>query len=79
MSRSDFLTGKKAMSGNKVSHSVRHTRRIWSLNLQNVKYEVSPGNYKTIKVSAKTLKTLKKKGLVVNPYTKKANNNTQTA
>jgi len=35
MSQVCELTGKKPLYGNKVSHSNRHTRRRWNINIQN--------------------------------------------
>ena len=35
MSRVCKITGKKVMSGNNRSHSLRATRRKWNVNLQN--------------------------------------------
>ena len=60
MSRVCAVSGKKAMSGNKRSHSLRATRRKWNPNLQKVRLMVN-GKPKTVKVSARTLKTLKGK------------------
>jgi len=55
MSRKDAITGKKAMMGNTRSFSMNHSRRSFGLNLQTVRVDG-----KKIKVSARTLKTLKK-------------------
>ncbi|MEN3014609.1 MAG: 50S ribosomal protein L28 [bacterium] len=51
MSRVCQLSGKKTTTGYKVSHSNRHTKRTWKVNLRKVKV----GN-KVIRVSAKYLK-----------------------
>ena len=61
MSRICKVTGKKAMSGNNRSHSLRATRRKWNVNLQQTTI-IENGKPKKIKVSARALKTLKKKG-----------------
>ncbi|MBO4235397.1 MAG: 50S ribosomal protein L28 [Firmicutes bacterium] len=37
MSRKCEVCGKGQVSGNKVSHSMRHTRRKWNANIQSVK------------------------------------------
>lgn len=37
MSRKCEICGKGQSSGNKVSHSNRHTRRKWNANIQSVK------------------------------------------
>lgn len=38
MARECVICGKGRMTGNKVSHSHRKTRRVWEPNLQKVKY-----------------------------------------
>lgn len=60
----DRLTGQKALSGNKRSHALNATKRTFDLNLQKV--TISQGNRakKTLTVTAKTARTLKKYGLV---------------
>lgn len=60
MSRIDQLTLKGPLSGNKRSHAMNHSRRVWNLNLQKVKVKDINGQTLTIRVSARTLKTLKK-------------------
>ena len=57
MSRKCSITGKTALTGNKRSHSNIATKRKQQLNLQKITYKG-----KRIKVSARTLKTLTKKG-----------------
>ena len=64
MSRQDDITGKRAMSGNYRSHALNSTKRKFNLNLQKITI-MEDGNKKTLKVSAKTAKTLKKHGLIV--------------
>ncbi len=59
MSRKDQITGKKAMSGNTRSHALNHSRRQWGLNLQTVTIK-EKGRTKKVRVSARTLKTLRK-------------------
>ena len=54
MSRVCAITGKKALSGNRRSHSLRATRRKWNVNLQKATIMVDG---KPTKVRA--LKTLK--------------------
>ncbi len=46
------------MSGNNRSHSLRATRRKWNVNLQKV-HMIVDGKPKTVRVSARALKTLK--------------------
>ena len=58
MSRVCAVTGKKAMSGNNRSHSLRATRRKWNVNLQKV-HMVIDGKPTTVRISARAMKTLK--------------------
>lgn len=58
MSKVCAVSGKKALSGNKRSHSLRATRRKWNVNLQKVKVMVD-GRPQRIRISARALKTLK--------------------
>lgn len=58
MSRVCVVTGKRPVSGNKRSDSLRATRRKWNVNLQKVKVIVD-GKPQTVKMSARALKTLK--------------------
>lgn len=58
MSKVCAVSGKKALSGNKRSHSLRATRRKWNVNLQKVKVMVD-GKPQRIRISARALKTLK--------------------
>lgn len=65
MGKKDDITQKKALFGNKRSHSLHATRRVWNLNLQTVKIWDKNGNIIKVNVSARTLKTLKKNNKVV--------------
>ena len=58
MSRVCAVSGRRAMSGNNRSHSLRATRRKWNVNLQKV-HIVIDGKPQTVKMSARALKTLK--------------------
>ncbi|AWX42620.1 ribosomal protein L28 [Metamycoplasma cloacale] len=60
----DQLTGQKPLSGNKRSHALNTTKRTFDLNLQKVTVLQSNGTKKTVRVTAKTARTLKKYGLV---------------
>lgn len=60
MSRKDQITKKGPMSGNKRSHALNHSRRAWNVNLQTATIKTGPKTTKKVKVSARTLKTLKK-------------------
>ncbi len=65
MSRVCQLTGKKTAVGNNVSHSVRRTKRKFYPNLfwRNVK-DPATGITLRLRLSAKAIKTLKKKGIL---------------
>ena len=64
MSRVCEVTGKKVMYGNNVSHANNKTRRRFDINLQNKTFCVETLNKKvTLKVSAKGLKIIDKKGI----------------
>ncbi len=58
MSRVCEITGKRALSGNNRSHSLRATRRKWNVNLQTVTLMVD-GKPQKVRVSARALRTLK--------------------
>lgn len=60
MARVCQISGKRPMSGNNRSHSLKATRRKWNVNLQNVTIMVD-GKPKKMRVSARALKTLKGK------------------
>ena len=64
MSRICELTGKRAMSGNRVSHSHIKTRRKFYPNLQQKKFYLPEEKcWISMKVSAAAMKTIDKKGL----------------
>ena len=64
MSKICQITGKKAMVGNNVSHSKRHTKRRFDVNLFNKKfYWVEQDMWISLKISANGLRTINKKGL----------------
>lgn len=52
------ITGTGLISGNKISHSHRLTRRVWKPNLQITTITVN-GTPIKVKVCTRTLKTLK--------------------
>ncbi|MGZ9413233.1 50S ribosomal protein L28 [Mycoplasma sp. 480] len=62
MARKDAITGKGPMVGNKRSHALNATKRTFRLNLQKMKILNEKGQVVTIKVSAKTARTLRKNG-----------------
>lgn len=57
------LTGKGKQFGSNVSFSQRHTKKVWSPNLQ-IKTIVVDGKKVRMKISTQALRTLKKKGLI---------------
>ena len=58
MSRVCVVTGKRPVSGNKRSDSLRATRRKWNVNLQTATIMVD-GKPKKVKASARALRSLK--------------------
>jgi large subunit ribosomal protein L28 len=64
MSRICDLTGKQAITGNKVSHSNRKTKRRVNPNLQVKKFYLpETGEWITLKVSTSALRTINKIGI----------------
>lgn len=64
MSKICQITGKKAMTGNNVSHSKRRTKRKFNVNLFTKKfYWVEQDLWILLTVSAKGLRTINKMGL----------------
>lgn len=58
------VTGKKPITGNKVSHANNKARRRWEPNLKVKRIWVpGEGKFISLKVSAKGLKTIDKKGI----------------
>jgi large subunit ribosomal protein L28 len=58
------ITGKRAMSGNNVSHSNAKTKRIFDVNLLEKKfYLAEEDRWITLRVSANGIRTINKKGL----------------
>ena len=64
MARKCAISGKKPMVGNNVSHANNKTKRRFLPNLRSVKITFEDGTTKRVKVSAKELRTLKKKGKI---------------
>ena len=56
MSRRCEICGKGSLSGNKVSKSYNHTRRVWKPNLVKVKTEIG-GTTMTIKMCTRCLRS----------------------
>jgi large subunit ribosomal protein L28 len=64
MARKDDLTGKGPVTGNNVSRSNNKTKRRFQRNLQKKRFYIpSEDRWITLKVSAKTLKTINKNGI----------------
>lgn len=64
MSKICELTGKKAIVGNKVSHSNRKTKRKFKANLIEKKFFVpEEDKWITLKISTSALRTINKKGI----------------
>ena len=72
MSRMCELTGKKAMSGNNVSHAKNRTKRKFFPNLNNVTLTSEAlGKSFQLKVSASALRTINKVG-GLDPFLRKS-------
>ncbi|SNS60444.1 large subunit ribosomal protein L28 [Micrococcales bacterium KH10] len=66
MSRNCQVTGAKPSFGHSVSHSHRRTKRRWNVNVQSKRYWVpSLGRHVTLRVSARGIKTIDKRGVDV--------------
>ena len=66
MSRVCQVTQKKALVGNRVSHSNAKTKRRFEVNLQNKRYWFEEENrWIRLRVSARGMKTIDKRGLAV--------------
>jgi large subunit ribosomal protein L28 len=64
MSKKCQVTGKKAMSGNNVSHANNKTRRRFEPNLQSHRFWVpSEGRWVRLRVTARGIKTIDKLGI----------------
>ncbi len=59
MSRVCPVTGKKPLSGNNRSHSLRATRRVQNVNLQKFQINVD-GKMQTVRMSTRAYRTLNK-------------------
>ena len=64
MSRVCQITGKSVVAGNNVSHSHKKTKRTFKPNLFNKKFYIpEEERWIVLKVSAKGLKIINKKGI----------------
>ncbi len=64
MSRVCQITGKKALVGNKVSHSHHKTKRRFEINLRNKRYWLEDeSRWIRLRVSARGMRIIDKRGL----------------
>ncbi|WP_430908963.1 50S ribosomal protein L28 [Maribacter sp. 2-571] len=64
MSKVCEITGKKAMTGNNVSFSINKTKRRFDVNLSKKRFYIpEEDRWVTLKVSAKGLKIINKRGI----------------
>lgn len=64
MSRICELTGKKAIVGNSVSHSMNKNKRKFNVNLTKKRFYLpEEDKWVTLKVSTRALKNINKKGI----------------
>ncbi len=64
MSRVCELTGKKAMTGNNVSHALNRTKRKFNVNLSRKRFYIpEEDKWLTLRVSTRALKNINKKGI----------------
>lgn len=65
MARVCDLTGKRYLTGNKVSHSNRKSKRRFNVNLQTKKFFIpETGEWITLRVSTSAIRTINKKGIL---------------
>ena len=64
MSKVCELTGKKAQYGNNVSFSINKTKRRFDVNLSKKRFYIpEEDRWVTLRISARALKTINKKGI----------------
>ena len=64
MSRVCELTGKRAMTGNNVSHAMNKTKRRFNVNLIKKRFYIpEEDKWMTLKISTSALKNINKKGI----------------
>ncbi len=64
MARKCEISGKKTVVGNTISHSHKKTKRVFKVNIFKKKiYLPDENRYVTLKISARMLKSLNKKGV----------------
>ncbi|WP_081839576.1 50S ribosomal protein L28 [Synergistes jonesii] len=57
MSKYCDCCGRGPVTGNAVSHSNRHTRRRWLINIQSVKVDVGGGETRRLHICTKCLRS----------------------
>ena len=57
MSRKCEICGKGQVSGNRVSHSMRHTRRKWNANIQSVRVVDEKGTVRRANVCTRCMRS----------------------
>ena len=76
MSNMCQITGKKAMTGNNVSHANNRTKRRFLPNLQNVRFfSESLNKYLSLKITVRTMRSVEKNGGIDSYLLKKSNRN----
>lgn len=65
MARRDQLTNKGSLGGNNRSHALNITKRRWNLNLQKAEVKTEDNKVVKVKISARTMRTLKKQNRLV--------------
>ena len=74
MSKTCQITGKKAMTGNNVSHANNRTKRKFLPNLQNVKlFSNVLEKYLNLKITVRTMRSVEKNGGLDSYLLKKSN------
>ncbi len=64
MARKDQLTGQGPKAGNHVSHANNKAKRRFQVNLQKKRFYIpEEDRWVTLRVSAKTIKTINKNGI----------------
>ncbi|MDV3168133.1 MAG: 50S ribosomal protein L28 [Candidatus Phytoplasma stylosanthis] len=56
-----YITGKTTLFGNKRSHAMNATKKIWKANLQKIRILNKKGKKQKIYISARALKKLELK------------------
>ncbi|MBE33571.1 50S ribosomal protein L28 [bacterium] len=62
MPKEDQLTKRRAVVANNVSHSKRRTKTKKEINLQSKRFTIN-GQLVKLRVTTKTIKTIRKKGI----------------